>query len=195
MISFFKQFLIAIIGMRTRGAFKKNAIIGNSFSTLISAKIDNRTKNREQVKIGNNCEIGAKIHIEGNGHLSIGNYTTIRENTVISSIAGITIGNCTVISNNCIIRDHNSHPTSPDKRMEMCKSGFYSDLWSNRYAANAPIIIDDNVWIGERAIILKGVIIGKGSIVATNAVVTKDVPPYTIVAGNPARVVKRIAHE
>lgn len=55
--------------------------------------------------------------------------------------------------------------------------------------------IEDNVWIGENAVILKGVQIGRGSIIACNAVVTKDVPPYTIAAGNPARIVKDIPHE
>ena len=54
------------------------------------------------------------------------------------------------------------------------------------------VTIGDNVWIGEFSAILKGVTIGKGSIVASHSVVTKDVPPYVIVAGNPARVVKRL---
>jgi len=54
----------------------------------------------------------------------------------------------------------------------------------------APIVVEDHVWIGCRAVILKGVTVGTGSIIANNAVVTKDVPPRTMVAGNPARVIK-----
>ena len=57
---------------------------------------------------------------------------------------------------------------------------------------SAPIVIEDRAWIGFNAIILKGVTIGEGSVVAAGAVVTKDVEPYTVVAGNPARVVKRL---
>jgi len=72
----------------------------------------------------------------------------------------------------------------------MSKSGFYGDLWHAKHSDYAPIKIHDNVWIGERAIILKGVTIGKGAIIAIGAVVTKDVPEYAIVAGNPARIVK-----
>ena len=53
-----------------------------------------------------------------------------------------------------------------------------------------PIVIEDDVWIGARAIILQGVRIGKGAIIGAGSVVTKDVPPYAIVAGNPARVVR-----
>ncbi|MBP6872851.1 MAG: acyltransferase [Bacteroidales bacterium] len=58
------------------------------------------------------------------------------------------------------------------------------------YVQSKPILIGDNVWIGMRAIILKGVTIGNGSIVAAGAVVTKDVPPNTVVGGVPARVIR-----
>jgi acetyltransferase-like isoleucine patch superfamily enzyme len=57
----------------------------------------------------------------------------------------------------------------------------------------APIIIEDNVWICSNATVLKGVTIGEGAIVAAHAVVTSDVPPYAVVAGNPARVVKHLS--
>jgi acetyltransferase-like isoleucine patch superfamily enzyme len=56
---------------------------------------------------------------------------------------------------------------------------------------NAPVVVDDDVWIGFRAIILAGVTIGKGSIVAAGAVVTRDVEPYTIVGGVPARPIRK----
>ena len=54
-----------------------------------------------------------------------------------------------------------------------------------------PIIIQDDVWIGRRAIILKGVTIGEGAVVAAGSIVTKDVPPHTLVAGNPAKIIKK----
>jgi len=57
-----------------------------------------------------------------------------------------------------------------------------------------PVIIEDDVWIATRSTILKGVTIGRGAVVAAGSVVTKDVPPYTIVAGVPAKVIKRIEH-
>ena len=79
-------------------------------------------------------------------------------------------------------------------RWQMCLDGFEGDAWRWVHSESAPIVIEDNVWIGEYATILKGVTIGKGAVVASHAVVTKDVPPYTIVAGNPARVVKELHH-
>ena len=77
----------------------------------------------------------------------------------------------------------------------MCMEGFHTDAWRWTHSDSKPITIEDNVWIGENAVILKGIRIGRGSIIACNAVVTKDVPPYTIAAGNPARIVKDIPHE
>ncbi|MBR4243334.1 MAG: hypothetical protein IKR98_05525 [Bacteroidaceae bacterium] len=58
--------------------------------------------------------------------------------------------------------------------------------------SKGPVVIEDNVWIGEMACIMPGVTIGRGAIVGANAVVTHDVPPYTLVAGNPARIIKQI---
>ena len=55
-----------------------------------------------------------------------------------------------------------------------------------------PVVVEDNVWIGERVCILSGVTVGKGAIVAANSVVTKDVPPYSVVGGVPAKLIKVI---
>ena len=74
----------------------------------------------------------------------------------------------------------------------MCVNGFDGDAWRWKHSESKPIEIKDNVWIGEYSAILKGVTVGEGSIVASHAVVTKDVPPYSIVAGNPADVVKKL---
>ncbi len=68
---------------------------------------------------------------------------------------------------------------------------FMCDVEVKRPENDRDVIIDDDVWVGARAIVLKGVTIGRGSIVAAGAVVTKNVPPYSIAAGVPARVLKR----
>ena len=115
--------------------------------------------------------------------------------SVIGSVRSIRIGDCVIFSNHVHIYDNNNHPTDPEIRRKMCMAGFDGDAWKWKYADSAPIVIEDNVWIGEYAAVLKGVTIGEGAIVASHAVVTEDVPPYTIVAGNPARVVKEIGHE
>ena len=60
---------------------------------------------------------------------------------------------------------------------------------------SGPVIIEDNVWIGEGAMIMPNVHIGKGSIIAANSVVTKDIPPYSIAAGVPAKVIRTMTNQ
>ncbi len=88
------------------------------------------------------------------------------------------------------IMDNNNHPVQPDDRKIYQYAPSGSELRSYKYSVSKPIIIEDNVWIGANARINKGVTVGENSIVASNAVVTKDVPKNSIAAGNPARIVK-----
>ncbi|HWB62913.1 MAG TPA: acyltransferase, partial [Chitinophagales bacterium] len=69
----------------------------------------------------------------------------------------------------------------------------YHDMHDHsKEGASEAVIIEDNVWIATRATVLKGVRIGRNAVVAAGAVVTKDVPPYTVVGGNPAKVIKHL---
>lgn len=170
--------------------FHKKAIVG--VGTTVGSRANCFSVSREQIEIGKSCDIQAIITAKEGATVKIGDYTTIRGNSVIGAAKSIKIGDYVIISNNVTIYDNNNHPTSPEKRLEMCKSGFYSELWDWKYADKAPVKIGNNVWIGEKSTILKGVTIGEGAIVASHAVVTKDVPPYSIVAGNPAKVVKSL---
>lgn len=135
------------------------------------------------------------LYASENGRLDIGDHFYLGNNSLIGSEKSIKIGRCVIISNDVRIYDNNNHPTSPKAREIMSLNGFSNDNWSWKHSESAPVVIEDNVWIGQYSTILKGVTVGKGSIVATRAVVTKDVPPYTIVAGNPAKVVKKIQYE
>ncbi len=147
------------------------------------------------IKIGNNCRIFCTLHSQDDGKITIGDNVCIYNRTVLGSVNSITVGNGVIISNHVHIYDNNNHPTSPEIRMEMVQGDFDGEMWRWKHSVNAPVVIEDNVWIGEYSAIMKGVHIGKGSIVAAHAVVTKDVPEYSIVAGNPARVVKILESE
>ena len=103
----------------------------------------------------------------------------------------VNISDNVILANDIIISDTNHHPVGPKERLDMIKSGWSSDAWSWKHADSAAVTINSNVWIGQYARILKGVTIGQNSIVASNAVVVKSVPENCIVAGNPARIVKR----
>ena len=172
--------------------FFQNAHIGNHFECDDKAVCVNGSGVKENITIADNCAICGTLITNKYGKISIGEYTTIRYNSSIESGNEITIGNHVIISNNVIIRDNNSHPSAPEKRIQLCESGFESALWGWEYADGAPIVIEDNVWIGERVMIYKGVNIGKGSIIGGGAVVTKSIPEYSVAVGNPARVVKSL---
>ena len=156
------------------------------------------------IKVGDNFTAYAKCSVSawGHGKINIGAYCSFGRNTSIDSRNSVTIGDHVLISWDVMITDYNPHPIDPNQRaIEMEHSTLM--LWpqfarmpaGRAYTPDfttAPIAIQDNVWIGARAIILKGVTIGQGSIVGAGAVVAGDIPPYSIAAGNPAKVVKKI---
>lgn len=109
--------------------------------------------------------------------LIIGNNVGISGST-LSVSNSIEIGNNVLIGSGCVISDSDSHPILPSER------GDHSKTLSN------PVIIEDDVFIGARSIVLKGVSIGKGAVIGAGSVVTKSIPAYSIAAGNPARVIK-----
>lgn len=145
------------------------------------------------INIGINCSLNCTINI-GNGYFSIGDHSSIRYGSYISCKNSIQIGNNVFTAENVFIADNNNHPTNPCLRLNMTTDKIGSKSWKfiDNNIEDAPIIIGNNVWIGKNAIILKGVHIGDGSIVAAAAVVTKNCPPNSIIAGNPAKVVKMI---
>ena len=187
-----KKLIYAVCRVWRRRIFVKNCRIAPGFTCGPQAHCYNEQGHPDAIQIDRNTEILGSLYVMGDGKIRIGSHTTIRYNTTVESIVGVEIGHFVIISNNVLITDNNNHPTDPARRLVMSKSGFYGDLWHWRHADCKPVVIGDNVWIGRNAVVLKGVSIGAGSIVGCHAVVTEDVPPYVIVAGNPARVVKQL---
>ena len=176
-----------------RKNFKKNSEFGKRLD--ISHTADCIADRPGLIKIGNHCRIFGKLQSQGDGEIRIGDNTCIYHKSIIGSVESVSIGCCVIISNHVHIYDNNNHPISPKIRKEMCDNDFDGDAWLWKHALSKPVIIEDNVWIGEYAAVMKGVTIGCGSIVAAHSVVTKNVPPYSVVAGNPAKVVKSLEHE
>ena len=107
-------------------------------------------------------------------NVEMGSYVAIDDGVQLYSADRIKIGTKVAISREAFICTASHDITKP-----------------NRLLITAPIIICDGVWIGARAIILPGVTIGEGAVVAAGAVVTKDVDPWTVVGGNPAKFIKK----
>jgi tetrahydrodipicolinate N-succinyltransferase len=119
----------------------------------------------------------------------VGSNTAIGGGTMMVIASGINVGNNVLVSYDCLFMDHDGHSIDPEIRR-----GDLSDLLYNRpknwdVVKSLPITIGDDAWIGARCVILKGVTIGEAAILATGSVVTKDVAPYSIVGGNPAKVI------
>jgi acetyltransferase-like isoleucine patch superfamily enzyme len=137
------------------------------------------------------CYAGCSFAIGRHGQCTIGDFTLLN-GALIMAEERIDIGSYCLISWNVGIADSDFHPLEPAQRLidAQALAPFFKDRPARPRLKTAPVKIGDNVWIGMNAVILKGVIIGDNSVVAAGSVVTKSVPPNTIVAGNPAAAVK-----
>lgn len=124
------------------------------------------------VKIGKGSTIHTRTNFYDPRNVVIGEDSIVGEGAVLDGRAGLTIGDHVDIASEVMVYN-SQHDINDD----------------NFNAVNREVVIEDYVFVGPRSIILPGVKIGRGAIVAAGAVVTKDVPPYAIVAGVPAKVI------
>ena len=157
-------------------------------------------ENRLYFKVGERTMLSANVIFESReGYVEIGNRSYIGSATRIICRNRVSIGDDVTIAWGVTIYDHNSHSLNWGQRSKVVEQ-FYTTYGSSRCyeeldwtdVISAPITIGNKVWIGFDAVVLKGVNIGEGAIIAARSVVTRDVEPYTVVAGNPATVVKRL---
>jgi len=135
--------------------------------------------NRLEVILEGNNGIGRYTTFQGSGRIVFGRYTYCQSFCLFGANDLIKIGSNVMIADAVCIRD--SDHVHSDLSRPMNSQGIVS----------SPVVIEDDVWIGRAAVILKGVRVGRGSIIAAGAVVTKDVEAYSIVGGVPARVIGR----
>ena len=144
--------------------------------------------------------IGRHTHVLGElftfahgGKIKIGEWCYVGEGSRIWSAASIEIGDRVLISHSANIFDSLTHPLR--RRRVMSRSGKSSNMATRTTVSldESPVRIGDDAWIGAGAMVLRGVSVGEGGVVAAGAVVTKDVPPYSIVAGNPAVFIRELS--
>lgn len=173
----------------------RSVILQTSFRIIMSKAGD-----RQYIDIRKDSIIGARFIFESaNGSVQIGERCYIGGSTFICRSA-ITIGHNVTIAGGCTIYDHDSHSLDyRDRRQDITdelhdiRSGrnfIHSKNWN--VVNSKPIVIEDDAWIGMNCIILKGVTIGRGAVIGAGSVVTKDIPAWSVAAGNPAKVVKKL---
>jgi len=154
-----------------------------------------RNKKSGAVVFGNyvSCYAGCSFSIGENGQCTVGDFTLLN-GALIMAEEKIEIGAHCLISWNIGIADSDFHPLEPAQRLidAQALAPYFKDRPPRPKLKTAPVKIADNVWVGMNAVILKGVTIGENSVVAAGSVVTKSVPPSTVVAGNPAVIVRQL---
>lgn len=189
---------------RTHHSAPREAALGSGTVTLPGFLIEVRLGPSEQrVRTGRDSVLGCHFVLErGVGAIEVGDRTYIGGTTRIVCAQHVSIGSDVLIAWGCTIVDHDSHSLTwaeRSKDVETWRSGLErgglagaagSKNWS--VVPTAAVRIEDKAWLGFNVIVLKGVTIGQGAVVAAGSVVTDDVPAWTLAAGNPARVIKEL---
>jgi acetyltransferase-like isoleucine patch superfamily enzyme len=178
----------------TRDKLPPNVTVGeNSLITGDLAFKRFHSKLENALVLGAQCTMdGVHFDLGENGKISVGDYCYFT-NAVLLCELEIRVGNYVVIGWNTSVTDTDFHPLSPAERIADAIA--CSPLGQGRPRPDVlkkPVIIEDNVWIGPNATILKGVCIGAGAFVEAGSLVTRDVPPRARVLGNPAQVIGEV---
>lgn len=144
-------------------------------------------------------QIGAYTHVRGElltfahgGEIRIGEYCYIGEHSKLWSAGRIHVGDRVLIAHAVTILDNLTHPLSASARHAHYRHIITDGHPKGINLEEQPVEIGDDVWIGCMSVILRGVTIGQGSIIGAGSVVTSSIPPWTVVAGNPARIVREL---
>jgi len=175
------------------------AILGSNFcmskalnyKNVLKFNVSNRSGNRERIIIGNNCNISASIFCNTGGQIIIGDFVYMNSGGQLRADHLIKIGSHCLFGPRVAIWDTDNHPLSRSKRHAQAEL-IPLEFINSYEAGGGPIVIGEDVWVCMDSLILGGVTIGDGSIVAARSVVTKNVPPLSIVAGVPARIIGNV---
>jgi len=158
----------------------KNLHLQGNFPMMVG---NGRVEIGDDVTLSGNVNFVCGSKIYKNPVIRVGDGTFIGFMNTFSASMEITIGRQCLFAPQVKIFDNNSHPLDPSRRTS-------EDTMSEQDVA--PVRIGNRAWLGVNAIVMKGVTVGEGAVVAAGAVVVSDVPPHTVVGGNPARVLREL---
>ena len=180
-----------LVRARRERSNRSNATgVGNG--TKLPGQVDRRAAGAE-INIGENCLIQGQIVAERNeSRINLADRVLLGGGSVIDCALSVTVERNVLISYGCVLADSDNHSLYPELRLNDLATWMDGCHHDWLHSEMAPIRICEGAWIGARSIILKGVTIGAGAVVGMGSVVTRDVPPRTVVGGNPARVIREI---
>jgi acetyltransferase-like isoleucine patch superfamily enzyme len=175
-------------------AFARGAVVGPGLQLTSRAWCVNPAR-PEHIRLGESVICRGLLAVERfhHGHITIGDHVYLGDDTIISSAERVEIGAYTMLAHGAQVYDNDSHPMDATAR-ERDQLIAVGRLKGERPGiGRAAVSIGDHCWIGTNAIVVKGVRIGPGTVVAAGSVVASDLPPFTLAAGNPARVIRSLA--
>lgn len=175
-----------------RRRVRRHCMLGVGSVVYDPERIVSVSGDRQRIRIGANTHIRGEILALPGGDVRIGDYCYLGEGSRVWSQSSVSIGDRVLIAHNVTILDSLTHPIDPRERHH-----HFATIISRGHPQGADlgaraVVVDDDAWIACHSVVLRGVHIGAQAIVGAGSVVTRDVPPRTLVAGNPARVVKSL---
>ena len=174
------------VGFFLRGAYYKQVLAHLGRNSLIDIGVS--IFNPRNVRIGDGTHIDSYVKIEGGGPVRIGSYNHIASFTILAGRGGLTTGDYVGISAGSMLYSASNHYTDgiSDKYyiMSACAPA------DRQFVKERPVVMENHSFIGMNTIVLPGVRIGEGVVVGAGAIVTEDIPPWSVAVGTPARVIK-----
>jgi acetyltransferase-like isoleucine patch superfamily enzyme len=159
-----------------RGAFVRWPVQGNVLEALRAGRLE--------VGEGTLLEPGVWITCPGDARIRIGSGTFLNMGVMVAAHDLVEIGDHCMFANGCFVTDGNHRFDDPEKPVP----------WQG-FTTKGPTRVGDNVWCGANVVITSGVTVGERSVIGANSVVTEDVPPFSIAAGAPAKVLKSVEYD
>jgi len=157
-----------------RQAFARGTLHGNALRMLREGRLT----------VGPHAVFEPGVWITSDtGRIAIGAGALLNLNVMVAAVERTEIGDHCMLANGCLVTDGNHRFDDPERPVP----------WQG-FTTKGPTILEDNVWLGANVVVTSGVRIGRRSVIGANSVVTEDVPPFSIAAGAPAKVLKQISY-
>ena len=157
-----------------RQAFARGVVHGNALQMLQEGRLT----------IGAHALFEPGVWLtSATGRITIGSGATLNLNVMVAAVEHTEIGEHCMLANGCLVTDGDHRVDDPSEPVP----------WQG-FTTKGPTVLEDNVWLGANVVVTSGVRIGRRSVIGANSVVTEDIPPFSVAAGAPARVIRKITY-